>query len=144
MTAGRVTPEPEQDSRPADVDTGFWLWVVAVPLMVAAFVLDVVTTPGGGEHRALVVAVAVMFVVVLTSIVVAFLILMRHGYRWTRTLLTSGGVVSAVHAVSSLVTVDRVPAVAVAYAFTTIVGSVLIAGGIYLLHRRDATGFFTR
>lgn len=144
MTAERVTPEPQPESRPADVDTGFWLWVVAVPLMAAGFLLDIVTSPADGAHRVLVIVVAAMFAVVLTSIVVAFLILMRHGYRWSRTVLTSGGVVSVVHAVSSLITVDRGPAVAVAYAFTTIVGSVLIAGGAYLLHRKDATGFFTR
>jgi hypothetical protein len=30
------------------------------------------------------------------------------------------------------------------YAVTAIVGSVLIAGGLYLLHRKDADGFFTR
>jgi len=30
------------------------------------------------------------------------------------------------------------------YAVTGIVGSVLIAGGVYLLHRKDAHAFFTK
>jgi len=36
------------------------------------------------------------------------------------------------------------PAGAVVYAVTGIVGSVLIAGGVYLLHRKDAHAFFTK
>ena len=35
-------------------------------------------------------------------------------------------------------------AAAVIYAVTAIVGSVLIAGGVFLLHRKDAHAFFTR
>ena len=138
----RVT-EPDHGGRPADIDTGFWLWLVALPLMVAGFLLDVVTAPVAG-HRTFVLVFAVTFAVVTASIVAAFLYLMRDGYRWARTVLTSGGVVSVVHAVSSLITGVRVPAVAVGYAFTAIVGSVLITGGIYLLHREDATGYLTR
>ena len=33
---------------------------------------------------------------------------------------------------------------AVTFAITGIFGSVLIAGGVYLLHRKDAHAFFTR
>jgi hypothetical protein len=40
--------------------------------------------------------------------------------------------------------VDRSPGAAVTYAVTAIVGSVLIVGGVFLLHRKDAHAFFTR
>ena len=76
--------------------------------------------------------------------VLTFLILMRHGYRWARTLLTGGGVASVVYAATSLFTVERPTAAALIYAVTGIVGSVLIAGGVFLLHRKDAHAFFTR
>ncbi|MGV0740838.1 hypothetical protein [Mycolicibacterium sp. XJ870] len=140
----RVTDQEQRPAgRPDDVDTGFWLWVVALPLLVIGYLLDVVTG-AGGDQRTLVIVLSVMFMAVLSSIVTAFLILMRQGYRWARTLLTSGGLVSVVHLVSSLLTGDRPTAAAVGYAVTAIVGSVLIAGGMYLLHRKDANGFFVR
>ncbi len=75
---------------------------------------------------------------------VTFLILMRQGYRWARTLLTGGGVASVVYVATSLFTVERPATAAVIYAVTAIVGSVLIAGGVFLLHRKDAHAFFTR
>ncbi len=49
-----------------------------------------------------------------------------------------------VYSVSDLFTVSREPAAAVPYAVAAIVGSVLIAGGVVLLHRKDAQSFFTR
>jgi hypothetical protein len=69
---------------------------------------------------------------------------MRQGYRWARTVLTGGGIASVVYTGTNLFTVDRPPAAAVAYAVTAIVGAVLIVGGVYLLHRKDAHAFFTR
>ena len=130
-------------ARPHDVDTGFWLWVASVPLMVIGYVVDLVTS--ADRHLPIaVLATSVVFVVVLTAIVVTFMILMRHGYRWARTLLTGGGVSSVVYAATSLFTVDRPTSAAVAYAVTAIVGSVLIGGGVFLLHRKDAHAFFTR
>ena len=117
--------------------------MIALPLLVTGYLLDVVTG-ARGDQRLLLIVVSVTFMVVLSSIVVAFLVLLRQGYRWTRTLLTSGGVVSAMHAVSSLFTGDRPAAVAVAYAVTAIVGSVLIVGGVYLVYRKDANAFLTR
>ena len=133
----------DQQTRPVDVDTGFWLWLAALPLMVIGYVVDLVATPM--QHRPLVVyAVSVVFVVVMAAVVATFLILMRHGYRWTRTLLTGGGIASVVYAATSLFTVDRPAAAAVTYAVTAIVGSVLIAGGVFLLHRKDAHAFFSR
>jgi hypothetical protein len=126
-----------------DVDTGFWLWVAALPLMVAGYVVDLVVA-GSTRQPTVVYAISAVFVVVLSAVVVTFLILMRHGYRWARTVLTGGGIASVVYTATSLFTVDRPPAAAVIYAVTAIVGSVLIAGGVFLLHRMDAHAFFTR
>jgi hypothetical protein len=129
--------------RPHDVETGFWLWLAAVPLMVIGYVVDLIASPD--RHLPItVLATSVVFVVVLTAIVVTFMILMRHGYRWARTLLTGGGVSTVVYAASSLFTVERPTSAAVTYAVTAIIGSVLIGGGVFLLHRKDAHAFFTR
>jgi hypothetical protein len=150
-----VTPEREgrshttesqpttESKRPVDVDTGFWLWVAALPLMVIGYVVDLFVT-GANRPPMIVYAISILFVVVIAAIVVTFMILMRHGYRWARTLLTGGGIASVVYAGSSLFTVERPPTAAVIYAVTAIVGSVLIAGGVFLLHRKDAHAFFTR
>jgi hypothetical protein len=140
VTEPQETTEP---GRPADVDTGFWLWVAALPLMVIGYVVDLVVT--GENHPPMIVyAISVVFVIVLAAVVATFLILMRHGYRWARTLLTGGGIASVVYTATSLFTVPRPTAAAVTYAITAIVGSVLIAGGVFLLHRKDAHVFFTR
>jgi hypothetical protein len=131
------------EGRPTDVDTGFWLWLAAVPLMVTGYVVDMVSSQR--PHAPLVVyALSGTFVFVLAAIVVTFLFLMRQGYRWARTLLTGGGVASMVYAGTNLFSVDRGPTYAVLYAISAIVGSVLIAGGVYLLHRKDAHAFFVR
>jgi hypothetical protein len=136
-------PQPTDTGRPVDVDTGFWLWVAALPLMVIGYVVDLAVT--GDSHPPMIVyAVSLVFVIVLAAIVVTFLILMRHGYRWARTLLTGGGIASVVYTATSLFTVDRPTAAAITYAVTAIVGSVLIVGGAFLLHRKDAHTFFTR
>jgi hypothetical protein len=136
-------PPTTEPGRPTDVDTGFWLWVAALPLMIIGYVVDLVAAEV--KHPPTIVyAISVVFVVVMSSVVVTFLILMRHGYRWARTTLTGGGIASVVYTASSLFTVDRPPAAAVIYAVTAIVGSVLIVGGVFLLHRKDAHAFFTR
>jgi preprotein translocase subunit SecG len=139
VTEPQPTTEP---GRPMDVDTGFWLWVAALPLMVVGYVVDLVVTEV--KHPPIVYAISAVFVVVMSAVVVTFLILMRHGYRWARTTLTGGGIASVVYAATSLFSVDRPPAAAVIYAVTSIVGSVLIVGGVFLLHRKDAHAFFTR
>lgn len=144
MTEQVTEPQQSPAGRPEDVDTGFWLWAAALVFMAVGFLVDVLTGSGTGVQRSMTLVLSVMFLVVLSSIVVAFLLLMRQGYRWARTLLTSGGIVSVLHAISSLLTGERQDAVAVGYAVTAIVGSVLIAGGLYLLHRKDSDGFFTR
>lgn len=128
--------------RPVDVDTGFWLWLTAVPLMVAGYLVDLLTAqprPAGP-----VIAISVLFVVIVAIVVVTFLILLRRGYRWTRTVLTGGAIAAAVYSVTNLLTGERHDPAALAYAATVIVGTVLIAGGVYLLHRKDAHEFFTR
>jgi hypothetical protein len=141
---GRLAGVTENDgsARPVDVDTGFWLWLAALPLLVAGYVIDLVAIPD--QPPTIVYAISVVFVVVVSAVVVTFLILMRHGYRWARTVLTGGGIASVVYTATSLFTVDRPAAAAVTFAVTAIVGSVLIAGGVYLLHRKDAHAFFTR
>jgi hypothetical protein len=135
--------DPQPQVRPLDVDTGFWLWVAALPLMVVGYVVDLVASADRHLQIA-VLAISAVFVFVLSAVVLTFLILMRHGYRWARTLLTGGGVASVVYVVTSLFTVDRPAAAAITYAATAIVGSVLIAGGVVLLHRKDVHAFFTR
>jgi hypothetical protein len=135
------TPTPTSE-RPVDVDTGFWLWVVALPLMIAGYVIDLLTS----DQRAtgLVLAISLVFVMVLAAVVVTFLMLMRHGYRWARTCLTGGAIASVVYAVNQLFAVERPAAAALGYAAAVIIGSVLIGGGTFLLHRQDAHDFFTR
>ncbi|CRZ16300.1 hypothetical protein [Mycolicibacterium neworleansense] len=144
MTDQVTEPKRSPTGRPEDVDTGFWLWTAALVLMVVGYLIDALTGSAGGVQRSMTVVFSIMFLVVVSSIVVTFLALMRQGYRWARTVLTSGGIVSVLHAISSLLTGQRQDAAAVGYAITAIVGSVLIAGGLYLLHRKDADGFFTR
>lgn len=130
-------------TRPVDVDTAFGLWLAALPLLLIGQVADTAmarNVPGG----VMAYTVTGVFLVLLSAVVVTFLLLMRQGYRWARTLLTGGGVATVVYVVSSLFTVERAATAAVTFAITGIFGSVLIAGGVYLLHRKDAHAFFTR
>ena len=129
--------------RPMDVDTGFWLWAIAVPLLVIGQVSDALTaqTPG---PKAAVVAVTTFFVLAVGAVALTFIVLLRSGYRWTRTVLTAGGVGTIVYTALSLFGAPREPVPAVIFAVTGIVGSVLIGGGIVLLHRPDANGFFIK
>ncbi|MEN4478086.1 hypothetical protein [Mycolicibacterium cosmeticum] len=137
--------EPEQPAgRPVDVDTGFWLWMTALPLMVIGHVIDAVTAPTPKSVPAVVYAFTGLFLVIAAALVVTFAVLMRAGYRWARTLLTAGGLTAVVYSLTSLFTVERGPVAALAYAACSIVGSVLIVGGVYLLHRRDSHEYLTR
>ncbi|MBB2989467.1 hypothetical protein FHR72_000930 [Mycolicibacterium iranicum] len=137
-----MTEPHEPPARPPDVDTGFWLWVVALPLMVAAYTVDVVTVQE--IPNTLVLAISLAMVVVVAAVVLTFMILMRLGYRWARTLLTGGAIAAVVYSVSNLLGVERPDALAVTYAALVIVGTVLIGGGAYLLHRKDSHDFFSR
>jgi hypothetical protein len=138
-----VTESVEPKARPVDVDTGFWLWVSSLPLLVAGQIVDLLAT-ANNRLPAAVLAISVLFVVVLAVVVLTFQILMRHGYRWARTLLTGGGIATVVYVATNLFTVERPTAAALIYAVSGILGSVLIAGGGFLLHRKDAHAFFTR
>jgi hypothetical protein len=133
----------EQPRRPVDVGTAFGLWCAALPMLLIGEALDTALAPNrpGGF---VVYAGTALFLALLCSVVVTFLLLMRQGYRWARTLLTGGGVASIIYVLSSLFTVQRGAVASVTYAITGIIGSVLIAGGAYLLHRKDAQAFFTR
>jgi hypothetical protein len=139
---GRPPGGPDPQTRPVDVDTGFWLWLVALPLMVIGYVADMVGSSGRGS--ALVYVASGLFVAVVCAIVVTFLILMRAGYRWARTVLSGGGIAAVVYIATRLFTVNWPPVYAVICGVTGIVGSVLIAGGMFLLHRSDAHAYFTR
>ncbi|KUI36297.1 hypothetical protein AU195_05780 [Mycobacterium sp. IS-1496] len=137
-------PAGQPPIRPPDVDTGFWLWAAALPLLVIGYLIDNLLAPVAGASP-FIKGMAVMIVVAVSAIVLTFLILLRQGYRWTRTLLTAGGFGSVAYTVTNLFTVEREsPVAAFGYAVTAIIGSVLIAGGIFLLHRKDANAFFTR
>ncbi|WP_099038157.1 hypothetical protein [Mycobacterium neglectum] len=138
-----MTESVEPKARPVDVDTAFWLWVSSLPLLAAGQIVDLVATVNDRLPTA-VLAMSVLFVVILASVVLTFQILMRHGYRWARTLLTGGGVATIVYVATNLFTVERPTTAAVIYAVSGILGSVLIAGGVFLLHRKDAHAFFTR
>ncbi len=129
--------------RPEDIDTGFWLWIAALPLMVIGYVIDLSTVrlPNASWF---IYAVSGLFVVVIAAMVATFTVLMRLGYRWPRTLLTAAGLTSVMYSVASLFTVDRSDLPAFGFAACTIVGSVLIVGGIVLLHRKDAHEYLTR
>jgi hypothetical protein len=147
VVTDRLRPERptqlQRPTRPVDVDTGFWLWVAAVPLMMVGYVADLVGSPRG-HGSALIYAASGLFTTVLCAIVVAFLILMRAGYRWARTALASGGLATVVYVVTRLFSVDWPPIVAVICGVTGIVGSVLIVGGMFLLYREDSHAYFTR
>lgn len=135
-----VTADPV---RPADVDTGFWLWLAALPLMTTGYVVGLLAS---AEVAATAVTYPIVGLTAVVAVVVVatFLMLMRSGYRWARTLLTGGGIASVVHTVSGLSHSDARPAVAVTLAVTGIIGSVLIAAGTFLLHRTDAQEYFIR
>ncbi len=138
-----MIPPVEPSGRPVDVDTGFWLWVASLPLLVTGQIIDLVGTANNRLPSAA-IAISVLFVVILAAVVLTFQILMRHGYRWARTLLTGGGIATIAYVATNLFTVDRAVAPAAIYAVSGILGAVLIAGGVFLLHRKDAHAFFTR
>ena len=139
-----TSPPTGAPARPADVDTGFWLWLAALPLLIIGQVVDiyVTATSTGATMPVLVLSTAITLAV--GAVALTFLLLLRSGYRWTRTLLTGGGIATILYTAASLVSVARPTLSAGVFAVTGIIGSVLIAGGIYLLHRPDAHGFFTR
>ena len=142
MTAP-TRPPTGVPSRPVDVDTGFWLWLIAVPLMVIGQLADAYIAAQSAGSTYLFITTAFV-AAIIGGVVVGFLMLLRSGYRWARTLLTGGGLVTIFFTVVNLFGIQRPPLPAVVYAVTGIFGAVFIAGGIYLLHRPDSHRFFVR
>jgi peptidoglycan/LPS O-acetylase OafA/YrhL len=136
-------PAPKRPDRPDDVVTGFWLWLLAVPLMVAGQFADGYVVARSTNTPAVLLTTGVL-AVVIGVVVMTLVVLMRSGYRWTRTVLTAGGVATILYTAASLFGTPRPTVPAIAFAFTGIVGAVLIAGGIFLLHRPDSSKFFDR
>jgi len=134
-------PLPGPPQRPDDVVTAFWLWTVALPLMIIGHISDVVAGPVSAP---VLIGMSVLLALVVGAVVLTFLILMRAGYRWARTVLTAGALFSIVYTTASLFTAQRGTAAALIYAVTGITGAVLLGGGIVLLHRKDADAYFTR
>src|SRR5258707_1719753 len=68
--AGVTEPQPTTEpGRPVDVDTGFWLWFAALPLMVIGYVVDLGVTEV--KHPPIIVyAISAVFVVVMSAVVV--------------------------------------------------------------------------
>lgn len=132
---------PAAPSRPVDVDTGFWLWLAAVPLMVIGQFVDGYVVSRTTNSTNVLVTTA-MLAIIIGGVVITFVVLMRSGYRWARTVLTAGGVATTLYTVSSLFGTSRPTLPAVIYAVTGIIGVVLICGGIFLLHRADSNRFF--
>ncbi|MBS9532928.1 hypothetical protein KIH27_04910 [Mycobacterium sp. M1] len=143
MTGPAQQPPPPARTRPADVDTGFWLWAAALPLMTTGYAVNLLTSPEATGNPVFYPIVG-LTAVVMVVVVLTFLMLMRSGYRWARTVLTGGGIAAVVSALNSLSEADPRPAVALTTAVTGIVGSVLIGGGVLVLHRAAAQEYFTR
>jgi hypothetical protein len=141
-----MSAQPASDTppRPADVDTGFWLWMAALPLLIIGQIVDIYYTETTTGASMAVGVLSTAFTFAVGAVVLTVLLLMRSGYRWTRTMLTGGGLATIFYTLASLITVVRPTLSAVVFAVTGIVGSVLIGGGIYLLHRTDSHKFFTR
>ena len=136
-------PPPAAPPRPIDVVTGYWLWLAAVPLMVIGQFADGYVVSKSTNSPSVLVTTALLSVVI-GGVVVTFIVLMRSGYRWTRTLLTAGGVATIIYTAASLLGTPRPPLPAVIYAVTGIIGAVLIGGGVVLLHRPDSNRFFDK
>lgn len=130
-------------SRPVDVETGFGLWLAALPLLMIGQISESLIAAVPGDRKTIILTTTV-FTVAIGVMVLTCLMLTRSGYRWARTVLTAGGVATIVYTAVTLLSVARDPVPAVTYAVTGILGSVLIGGGIYLLHRPDSHAFFHR
>jgi len=139
-----ISPPSGAPARPADVDTGFWLWLAALPLLIIGQAADIYVTATSTGAPMPVLVLSTVFTLAVGAVALTFLLLLRSGYRWTRTLLTGGGIATVLYTVVSLVSVARPTLSAVVFAATGIIGSVLICGGVYLLHRPDSQRFFTR
>ena len=101
----------ERPQRPVDVDTGFWLWLTALVLLLIGQAADAFTAPTPVD-RSLIVAVSAFLSLTVGGVVLSLLFLLRSGYRWSRTLLTAGGVATIVYTAMSLLDTPRQPVAA--------------------------------
>ncbi len=140
-----AAPQPPSGTpeRPADVDTGFWIWLAAVPLLVIGQLADAYAAAEAAGNSNLFIVTA-FIAAIIGSVVIGLLALLRAGNRWARSLLTTGGMITIFLTMVNLLTTARPPVPAIIYAVTGIFGAVFIAGGIYLLHRPDAQRYFVR
>ena len=133
----------EQPERPQDVVTGFWLWTAALPLSVIGYVINLLTTP----ERAVsgyAYAVSGLMLFIIAVLVATFLVLLRQGYRWARSILTGGAAATMLYLMTNLFANYHGAAAALGFAVCGIGGAVLIGGGVYLLHRPDSNAYFVR
>jgi hypothetical protein len=136
-------PAPEPREMPQDVVTGFWLWTAALPLSLIGYVINLLTTP----ERAVsgyAYAVSGLMLFIIAVLVATFLVLLRQGYRWARSILTGGSAATILYLTTNLFANYHGAAAALGYAVCGIGGTVLIGGGVYLLHRPDSNAYFVR
>ena len=143
QAAGPEGQGTEPQGLPDDVVTGFWLWTVALPLSVIGYVINLLTTP---EHEisGYGYAVSGLMLFIIAVLVATFLVLLRQGYRWARSILTGGAAATILYLTTNLFANYHGAAAALGYAVCGIGGTVLIGGGVYLLHRPDSNAYFVR
>jgi len=110
--------------------------VAALPLLVTGYVVDMVAGPAKAQSW-FVYAISGYSSSSSPRSSLTFLILMRHGYRWARTLLTGGGATTIVFVTVGLFAADR-PRWPQWCTRSPGSGFGLIAGGLYLLHRKTS------
>nr|WP_155905542.1 MULTISPECIES: hypothetical protein [unclassified Mycolicibacterium] len=143
QAAGSDGPGSGPHERPHDVVTGFWLWAAALPLALVAYVINLLTTPERAVSAyAYAVSGLTLFIVVV--LVATFLVLLRQGYRWARSILTGGSAATILYLTTNLFGNYHGAPAALGYAVCAIAASVLIGGGVYLLHRADSNAYFVR
>ena len=141
--AGPDDSGSEPQEMPQDVVTGFWLWTAALPLSVVGYVINLLTTPER-EVSGYAYAVSGLMLFIIAVLVATFLVLLRQGYRWARSILTGGAAATILYLTTNLFANFHGAAAALGYAVCGIGGAVLIGGGVYLLHRPDANAYFVR
>jgi hypothetical protein len=147
--AAPVLPPPSGSLvRPATVNVGFGLWLAAsILIVIGGLVVALLSIDPAASDSEYMVGLVMTVGVGLFAVVLIFLILMRRGHRWARNLLTAGGTITVIVVVATLF-ISRSNASATmsnASAVTWssgIVGSVLILGGIVLLHLKVAQAYF--
>jgi hypothetical protein len=133
----------EPHEMPQDVVTGFWLWMAALPVSVIGYVINLLTTPERSVSG-YAYAVSGLMLFIIAVLVATFLVLLRQGYRWARSILTGGSAATILYLTTNLFADYHGAAAALGYAVCGIGGTVLIGGGVYLLHRPDSNAYFVR